>query len=335
MKSKKNSCTVLILFLVVIYSAGCGPTAFVIKPVPAAQGLNESILQRDDGLWVTDKIAVIDVDGILTNSSEGGLFGVKDNPVSLFGEKLEQARIDQNVKAVVLRINSPGGTVAASDMMYHELSAFKAATNKPVIACILDVGASGGYYIACGCDEIIAGPSSITGSIGTIMQTVSFAGTMNKLGISAEAIKSGQLKDMASPLKDLADEERQVLQAIIMQFYENFLDVVLAGRNGLQRDELRKLADGRVFTSDQAKAAGLIDRIGYPQDAIDRAKKAAGLNNVQVVMYHRPYGYRSNLYSSAAELGTKSLVNIELPQWLRSEGPQFLYLWQIGDLSGN
>lgn len=314
---------------------GCGPTAFVIKPVPAAQDLNETVLQRDDGLWVPDKIAVIDVDGILTNSSESGLLGVKDNPVSLFGEKLEQAQIDQNVKAVVLRINSPGGTVAASDMMYNELTVFKAKTKKPVIACILDVGASGGYYIACGCDEIIAGPSSITGSIGTIMQTVSFAGTMKKLGISAEAIKSGQLKDMASPLKDLAEEERQVLQAIIMQFYDNFLKVVLNGRDGLQRDELLKLADGRVFTSDQAQAAGLIDRIGYPQDAIDRAKQVAGLKNVQVVMYHRPYGYRSNLYSSAAELGTKSLVNIELPHWLRSEGPQFLYLWQIGDLSGD
>ncbi len=317
------------------FVAGCGPTAFIIRPVSAAQGLNETVLQRDDGLWVPDKIAVIDVDGILTNSTRGSLLGIKDNPVSLFREKLDQAHNDQNVKAVVLRINSPGGTVAASDMMYNELADFKAAAKKPVIACILDVGASGGYYIACGCDEIIAGPSSITGSIGTIMQTVSFAGTMDKLGISAEAIKSGQLKDLGSPLKDLADEERQVLQAIIIQFYENFLDVVLAGRAGLQRDELLKLADGRVFTSDQAKAAGLIDHVGYPQDAIDRAKQAAGLNNVQVVMYHRPFGYRSNLYSSAADLGAKALVNIELPHWLRSEGPQFLYLWQVGDLSGN
>ncbi|MBN1846098.1 MAG: S49 family peptidase, partial [Sedimentisphaerales bacterium] len=174
--------------------AGCGPSAFLVQPVSPKKVLREAVVRRDAGLWVTDKIAVVDVDGLLTNRSETGLFASSENPVSVFTEKLQKAAADRDVKALVLRINSPGGTVGASDLMYHELLEFRRRTDKPVVASILDVGASGGYYLACGCDGIVAQPSCVTGSIGTIMQTVSFAGTMKILGIKAEAIKSGALK---------------------------------------------------------------------------------------------------------------------------------------------
>jgi protease IV len=319
----------LLTAAIAFLTCGCGPTSFMVTPVPATQQLQETQIQRDEGLWVTDKIAVIDVDGMMINMRQGGFLQAGDNPVSLFLEKIDRARNDPAVKAVVLRLNSPGGTVSASDMMYHALLEFKRTSHKPVIACMLDVAASGAYYLACGSDGIMAQPTTVTGSIGTIMQTVSFAGTMQKLGIKAEAIKSGDLKDMASPLHDLGPREREILQNIIQQFYQNFLTVVLAGRNNLTRDKLLPLADGRVFTADQALKEGLIDKIGYPGEAIAWAKEKAHLIRIRVVIYNRPFGYKPNVYASASEnIGPASLINVELPSWLRSEGPAFLYLWQ-------
>jgi len=321
---------VVVLFLV--FFAGCGPSAFLIRPVPARRNLVETEIERDKGVFIRNKIAVIDVDGFMVNREKWGLLRSGDNPVSLFVEKLDKARRDRDVKAVVLRLNSPGGTVAASDIMYNKLKDFKNKSNKPVVACMLDIATSGAYYLACGSDGIIAQPSSITGSIGTIMQTVSFAGTMEKLGIKSVAIKSGKLKDMASPLHELSDEEREVLQGIITQFYERFLTVVVDGRKELDEQKLRELADGRVFTAEEAHQVGLIDRIGYPADAIAWAKEMAGVTKTRVVIYHRPIGYKPNIYSSdtGTSSGVRALLGMDLPDWLTSGGVQFLYLWQPG-----
>lgn len=326
-----------LMFLSVLVFYGCGPTSFVITPVSSRPGLKETQIQRDRGFWITDKIAVIDVDGMMINESKQSLLQSSENPVSLFTEKLDRAKRDKNVKAVVLRLNSPGGTVAASDLMHHVLKDFKKTTGKPVVACMLDVAASGAYYLACGCDGIMAQPTTVTGSIGVIFQTVSVAGTMDKIGISAEAIKSGELKDLASPLRPLRDKERQVLQELIMHYYENFLDVILQGRQGLIRDKLLELADGRVYYAEEALQAGLIDKIGYPADAITWAKQLAGVSKAKVVIYHRSLGYKPNIYASTPrnlEAGG-ALVNIELPDWLQARGPRFLYLWQVGDLSND
>jgi protease IV len=319
----------IILAFAAILLGGCGPTGYMIKPVPLDERLEETTISRDPGLLVMDKIAVIDVDGVMFNVQSGGLFGSGENPVSVFQEKLDRAKDDDNVKAVMLRINSPGGSVAASDAMHHMLVSFRKETRKPVICCMMDMAASGGYYLACGGDGIMAQPATVTGSIGTIMQTVSFAGTMEKLGIEAVTIKSGELKDLASPLKKLTPTERELLQKIISRFYESFLGVVLSGRPGLSREKLLPLADGRVFTADQALEAGLIDRIGYPGDAVKWAKQQAKVKAAKVIMYHRPYGYKANLYSTATTTPPAgALVNIEIPNWLKSQGPQFLYLWQ-------
>jgi len=141
---------------------------------------------------------------------------------------------------------------------------------------------------------------------------------------------------MVSPLKDLRPEERKVLQELIMHFYGNFLDVVQRGRPNLTRNKLEQLADGRVYTAQEAQEVGLIDRIGYLSDAIRWAKELAGVTKIKVVIYHRPVGYKPNIYASAESFSTKpALINIDLPRWLRSEGPQFLYLWQVGDISSN
>ncbi|HUT29848.1 MAG TPA: signal peptide peptidase SppA [Sedimentisphaerales bacterium] len=332
---KMNWCTAG-LCLSACLVTGCSPQSYLLGSMSWGRKLAETEIQRDKGFFVTDKIAVIDVDGVMANRRRSGLLREGENPVSMFVEKLEKARRDGNVRAVVLRLNSPGGTIGAADLMYHHLREFRAKSRKPVVACMLDVAASGAYYLACGCDGIVAQPTTVTGSIGTIVQTMSFAGTMEKLGIKSVAIKSGKLKDMASPLHDLSEEEREVLQGIVTQYYDQFVNVVDEGRRGLDENGVRALADGRVFTAKEALDAGLIDRVGYPTDAVSWAKKLAGVTKARVVMYHRPSGYAPNIYASTAAgaEGLVPLVNVELPDWLTSEGTQFLYLWQPG-LGGN
>jgi protease-4 len=324
----------VLFYLAVLISSvvlvGCGPAAFQVELVPTRQKLKETEIERDKGIFVFDKIAVIDVDGLFTNKREHGLMREGDNPVSLFLEKLDKASEDRNVKAVVLRINSPGGTVAASDIMYHSLQEFKRETSKPVVACILDLGCSGAYYLACGSDGIVAQPSSVTGSIGTILQTFSVAGTMEKIGVKTVAIKSGELKDLASPLHDLSAKEREVLEGIIGEFFQQFLTVVQEGRKDIGEQKLRDLADGRVFTAEKALQERLIDRIGYPSDGIKWAKEIAGVEKTRVIIYHRPSNYKPNVYGSriSGDGGVGALVNVELPDWLSSNTTQFLYLWQ-------
>ena len=318
------------LSILMIALAGCGQTGLQIALVRTHRQLQETQIQGDRFMFITDKIAIVDVDGLLINKQKQGLMRSGENPVSLFIEKLDKAARDESVKAVVLRINSPGGTVAASDVMYHHLRQFKERTKKPVIACMLGLGCSGAYYLACGCDGIVAQPSSVTGSIGTVLQTFSVAGTMQMIGVKAVTIKSGQMKDMASPLHDLSDEERDVLQGIIDNFYQQFLDVVENGRKTIDRQKLQELADGRVFTAEQALQEGLIDKIGYLQDGIEWAREKAGVQRGRVVIYHRSSGYKPNAYSLAAANadGFGPLINVELPDWLNTGGAQFLYLWQ-------
>jgi protease-4 len=178
----------------------------------------------------------------------------------------------------------------------------------------------------------MAQPSSVTGNIGTVFQTISVAGTMEKIGVKAVTIKSGQLKDLASPLHDLSDEERKVLEGVIADLSGQFFDVVREGRKGIGEQKLAKLADGRVFTAQQALQEGLIDKIGYLPDGIAWAKEMAGVRRSQVIIYHRPLGYVPNAYgvATSSASGPGPLINVELPEWLTSSGPQFLYLWQPG-----
>jgi protease-4 len=327
---RRNGCLYLGILILPIILAGCGQTAFQIELVPTDRQLEETRIQKDAGLFVFDKIAIVDIDGTISNRRRGGWLRSGENPVSLFIEKLDKAASDRSVKAVILRLDSPGGTVAASDIMYHRLRQFRQQTGKPVIACVLGIGCSGAYYIACGCDGIIAQPSSVVGNIGTVFQTFSVAGTMEKIGVKAVTIKSGDLKDLASPLHDLSDDERKVLEGIIEHHSKQFFEVVRNGRKTIDEQKMAELSDGRVFTAEQALQQGLIDKVGYLDDGIKWAKEMAGVKKSQVVIYHRPSNYIPNVYSSATANagGTGPLVNLELPDWLDAGGAQFLYLWQ-------
>jgi protease-4 len=317
----------------VLLLSGCGPTSFLITPVPAKQALTEEVVLRESP-WAVKKIALVDVEGVLQDVRSTSLLGTtSENPVSLFAEKLDKAAKDPYVRAVVLRINSPGGGVTATDLMYDELQHFRQRTHKPVIAAVLDVGASGGYYLACGADKIYALPTSITGSIGVIMIAPEFAGTLAKIGAHVNVIKSGALKDMGSPFREMNDKDRAVLQGLIDGMYGRFLDVVGRSRSSLSPERLHELADGRVYLGTQAKELGLIDEVGTLRHALAAAKQAGGLSGVKVkvVEYARPLAYRPNIYAQGGQPpGQVNLVNVQLPDWLSNPAGQLMYIWAPG-----
>ncbi|MFO0773294.1 MAG: signal peptide peptidase SppA [Nitrospiraceae bacterium] len=276
-----------------------------------------------------NKVLLLDLSGVISSQEKDGLFS-KPSLLADFKEELTMAAKDSRVKAVVLRINSPGGTVTASDILYHELQQFKAQRGVPVVASIMDIGASGGYYVAAAADKIVAHPSTVTGSIGVIMLTMNAKGLMEKIGVEGNAITSGPRKDMGSPFRHMKDEERAIFQSVIDDFYARFLDVVKAGRPNLSKEEIRKLADGRIYSGDQAKATGLVDELGYLDDAIEAAKEKAGITDAKVVTYRRPGEYRNNIYSkmvNGSPDGLAGLAQVDLMSLVRGGSPQFLYLW--------
>jgi len=265
-----------------------------------------------------DKILLLDISGIIVEGPGRGLLSIKGfTRPDRIKEELEKAAKDKHIKAVVLRINSPGGTVSGADVVLHELLAFKAEQQVPVIACLTGLATSGGYYVAQAADAIIAYPTCITGSIGVLSMKLNLRGLMDKVGVDGEMVKSGKWKDFWSPFRAATVEEKQMMQQIIDDFYRGFIEVVATGRK-LSMAEVRRVADGRIFTASQARDLGLVDRLGYLDDAIKAAKEQAGLEQARVVRYHRPGTYRPTIYSMLPDLGMT--------------GPQFLYLWWPGEL---
>lgn len=276
-----------------------------------------------------DKILVMDLTGVISEEEKGGTLAPEPNPVARIKEELSKASQDPAVKAVVLRINSPGGTVTASDLIHHELEIFKKQTGKKVIASILDLGASGGYYVAVAADRIVAHPTTVTGSIGVIMLSMNVEGLLEKIGVTGTAIKSGDRKDMGSPLRPMTPEERQLFQGVINQMYDRFVSVVAAGRKNLSLDQVKRAADGRIYTAQQALDLGLVDRIGYLDDVIELAKTETGLREASVVIYSRPGRYKDNIYSQMPNRSpqTVNIVNLDLRSFVQAGVPRFMYLW--------
>ena len=239
----------------------------------------------------SEKILLIDISGTLTTSGDSGIFSTPSLPARL-KEELTKAEKDEHIKAIVLRINTPGGTVTSSDILYHELQEFKQKRKIPIITSIMDIGASGGYYVAMASDYIFAHPSTITGSIGVIMLTLNAQGLLEKVGIQPAAIVSGPNKSMGSPFRAMKDEERAIFQDVIDRLYARFLSVVAKGRPQLTRAKIQQLADGRIYTADIAKVEGLIDEIGYVDDAIERAKKKSEINKCSSgYLYSKEFGH--------------------------------------------
>lgn len=315
--------------VVVALMTGCMPEALLIVPIAHRKALTETTLNTD---WpFTPKIAIIDVEGTLSTGGRLPLIGSGENQVSFLTEKLERARSDDNVQAVILRINSPGGTVTASELMQDEILHFKKTTGKPVVAVMMDTAASGGYYIACACDEIVAHNSTVTGSIGVILQLFDVTGTMRMIGVAPNTIKSGSQKGGGSPFEEMAPEQRAVFQSVIDEMYAQFVSAVDLGRPNLSETRVRELADGRIYTARQALAVGLIDRIGTLRQTISRLKGDIGSGYVRVVTYHRTFTSKPNIYAASPTptpaANPSGSIHIQLPDWRGQTQARFLYLW--------
>lgn len=275
---------------------GCGPAIFVVGVAPGGQSLVATAIERDGQLG-SDRVMLIDVTGVIANADQGGLLSAGDNPVARLAEGLRLAANDDRVKAVVLRLNTPGGTVTASDMMYREVKRFKDQTGKPVVAVMMDVAASGGYYLACAADHVVAYPTTVTGSIGVVFQTLSVRPALDRLGIQANALVSGPNKAAGSPLETLSDSQRDILQGLVDRFYADFVAVVRENRRSIDPVSWDVVTDGRVFTGRRAYELGLVDQLGEVRDGIAQAKQLAGITHADVFALHRPLDHVSGPYS--------------------------------------
>lgn len=313
-----------ILFFII---AGC---AFVKIPLfPREEQLQEQVLEGEGKA----KILLVDISGVISDkkNSEGLGFTRAVSLVDRVKEELQKAEGDRKVAGVILRINSPGGTVSATDTIYHELMEFKERTGARIIACVTGLAASGGYYVASAADEIVVHPTSLTGSIGVIATKLNVNEFLSKIGIQEETIKSVDKKDIWSPLRPSTPEERAIIQTIINAFHKRFVEVVLAGRGSLLNEkEIEGIADGRIFTADQAVAVKLVDRIGYLDDAAKEMKEFLKLEEAKVITYYRPGSYKGTIYSAFPKTADKEInvIAINGDALSLGSGVQFMYLWK-------
>ena len=279
--------------------AGCSPVTMTFTLFADSSKLIETTVDVDKGAGES-KVAMIDVRGLIAEKIEAGLLSPGGSSVDELVARLKRAEEDSRVKAIIIRINSPGGTVTGSDMMYREVRRFSEVSKKPVIASLGEVAASGGYYLALASDRIIAEPTSITGSIGVIMPTINISEGLGKIGIHSRSIKSGKNKDLANPLEPMREEQYAVLQETVDEFYAGFKNLVVerrtraasVGTTSIDASRLADLTDGRVFTGVRAKEYGLVDQTGGVRDAFAVAKSLAGIDAARLVKYYPEGGER-------------------------------------------
>jgi len=325
-------CTLLSLLLLLISASGCIFVSAKVGPFLREKEPLDEVVVSGEG---KEKILLIDISGLiaeLDNSPFADLF-LKEDLVTLTKEQLKKAREDDHIKALILRINSPGGTVTASDIIYNEIRKFKNEKKVKVVSCMMDLGASGAYFIAMASDKVIAHPTTLTGSIGVIFENLNVEGLFNKLGIKDASIKSGDKKDIGSPFRAITEEEKKILQEVNDNLYNRFIDVVDEGRRELDREAVKKLADGRIYSAQQALKEKLIDKIGYLDDAIEIAKEESGIREAKVIMYRRPGTYKNNIYSKIipSQPINFNLINLPDERIISSYfTPKFMYLWAPG-----
>jgi protease-4 len=252
-----------------------------------------TFLGRPTAFPVGEKVAVLDVEGVIQSSRD-------------LNERLIDLRDDDSVKAIVLRVDSPGGAVGPSQEIYTEVK--RAARVKPVVVSMGSVAASGGYYIAAPAQRILANPGTITGSIGVIMDFPNIEGLLGKIGLKNQVVKSGEHKDIGSPTRTMTEQERLIFQSLIDDVHRQFMTAIAEGRK-MDLSKVEALADGRVFTGNQALKAGLVDELGNLQDAIKVAGKLGGIDGEPKVVYplEQPPKLIDYLLEQSAEQLTQAL----------------------------
>jgi len=279
-------------------------------------GMEDGFIERvvEDGPAFT-KIAIIHVDGL-----------IDEELADLVRGQAKRAARDDRVKAVVLRINSPGGGLTASDMIYHDVHILLAEKGKPVVASMDSVAASGGYYVACAADEIVAQRTTVTGSIGVIAEFFFLQGLLqDKLGVKTVTLKMGEQKDWPNLFAgDMTEAQRQyLLDTLLVPGYDRFVTTVSESRR-MRRGDVEKLATGRIFMAAEAKSCGLVDQIGYLDDAVAAAMGRAGVTEARVVEYQRPFRLRDLLGLSTQ---AKTALDLRPERLAALATPKVMYLW--------
>jgi protease-4 len=290
--------------LMLVALRGFGTTMRVAEPMPR---FREIVVQRG-AVATSDRVALITLRGLISSSIPGNL---SDSMVEDMRAALEQAREDGNVKAIVLEIDSPGGEVTASDEIYNAV--VKVRAKKPVVVYMDSLAASGGYYVSCGGKFLMANETTITGSIGVIIQTLNYEQLFNKIGLASVVFKSGKFKDILNGARPMTPEERDLIQSFVMQTYDKFVGIV-ARERGVPADTLRNtIADGRILSGKDALNNKLIDGLGQIDDAFNKAKELGNARQAMVVKYGPPFSLSRFLRVFGQ---TESKLRLELPKEL-------------------
>ncbi|MCY7495077.1 signal peptide peptidase SppA [Bacillus safensis] len=287
--------------------------------------IEEKVLENGSG---AGKIAVLEINGtIQDNGGASSLLGGEGYDHRAFLKELDKAKEDASVKGVLLRVNSPGGGVYESAEIHKKLEEVKKA-KKPIYVSMGSMAASGGYYVSTPAKKIFASPETLTGSLGVIMQSLNYSKLADNLGIKYETIKSGKFKDIMSPNRDMTKDERNIMQSMVDNSYEGFVKVISEGR-GMSKQEVKKIADGRVYDGTQAKSNGLVDELGYYEDALKAMKKSEkGLKGATVVSYSQSFGWNSLFNMSASKLFKSEIDFLNLKETLAgSNGSKPMYLY--------
>ena len=313
-----------IIMLVLISVAACsGPQVRLFKEAP--EPLREFTLE---GVG-KDKILLIPVTGLISDMPKKGVLRTSPSLVEQIVLQLNKAEKDKQIKAVLLKINSPGGTITASDLLYHEIMSFKEKTGAKIIISMMDIAASGAYYMSLPADKIMAHPTSVTGSVGVIFLQPRVTGLMDKLGLGVDVKKFGKNKDMGSPFRESSEEEQKLLQKAVNDFGERFIRLVQKHRK-LDQRALTEIASARIFLADDALKLGLVDNIGYLSDAVKESKKLANVSDdARVIVYRRAEFPEDNYYNVAgvaSEDVAISAINIDLLEPFSLKAG-FYYLW--------
>lgn len=327
MKNKFKILTLSAIFIMFFAVNGCSPKINLFPDYN--EPLKEATLSGSENA----KILVVPVSGVISDRPARGLITNRPSVVQEVVSALDMARKDENIRALILKIDTPGGSATGSDILYKEINRYKADTGVPVVVLMMDLATSGGYYAAMAGDYIIAHPTTVTGSIGVIFYTLNVSGLFDKVGVDAVPVKSGKHKDMGSPFRDMTEEEQAILQSVIDEMYDGFVAAVVKGRKQLSEKTVRKLADGRIYTAKQALENKLIDRIGYTGDAIRKARELANLNEkARVIIYRRNVPQNDNIYNPAtSKAGTKDLmIDFGISRYNLIPHAGFYYIWDAG-----
>ena len=292
----------------------------------ASDPLKESILQGTE----KGKVLVVSLQGVISTRPREGTFRTMPSMVQELASQLRMAEKDKEIKCLLLKVDSPGGTATASDILYNEILAFKERTKVKIVVSMMDIAASGGYYVSLPADVIFAHPTTITGSIGVVFMRPNVAGLIDKIGVNMDVNKSGKNKDMGSPFRRPTAEETQMLQDLTDDLADRFLTLVAKHRS-LEETTLSTISTARVYLPVEAKALGLIDKIGYLDEAIAEAIAISGLpEKAKVVAYRRTVFPNDNLYNpltTRSNIQARPLIDLGLQNAATRLSPGFYYVW--------